>query len=506
MVIKSTDGTYPILRRGVIHLWVVVAAVTSGVLVAGLGSALKDSLSVLLIGIGLVIQAAAVTLVFSHLGRGALTRAGAVLILLAATFHGLNELLLWMFPGQDSYRLLVSADYVGFFVLWISVAILLLTIAYLATINRRPIAAINVDAARARIRRIFEWRLLLAASIALELLTVAGNGYRVNASTLSSPALYAVAGLASQFLVLSLALTSFAIVLRFGMRWLLPAIAVQSTAVAAVGQRWEIFVTAVLLLYALARVGLTISRGQIWVSVAAFLFFALVITSARGVAGHISTTGDASLRLDYLTAGLANLSSAETRAEIVYDLGHRLDGNSFGAMELQALDSGGQPLGFAPLWVDVTAAIPNFVNPNKSYSTVDQLVEKEYAETNLDLPLPKIGNAHQDILPTQLGATVGFWGPWGMLVIALLLGIGFGVLDNWLLSRVTTSRLAVGLALMSSALSYQGSWNAYTLNFRGLLVLLGIAWLLEARLAAPSVPRISATVIRSHTSISLGRD
>ena len=79
------------------------------------------------IALGLAIQSVALMILFKRLGRRVLTHAGAMFIVLATVYHGLNEVLLWIVPGQDFYRFLVLQRDVDSFVLWVSVAILLLT-------------------------------------------------------------------------------------------------------------------------------------------------------------------------------------------------------------------------------------------------------------------------------------------------------------------------------------------------------------------------------------------
>jgi hypothetical protein len=441
----------------------------------------------MLIAAGLVLQAVALVLVFRRLGRAVLIHIGAIFIVLATVYHGLNEILVRLFPDRDPYRFLVSADYVSTFTFYISVTILVLTLVYLGALGGRqqPAPESEIALHRERIRRVFDWRLMLAAAAPLIVLTASGNGYFVSPGNLVATQLDPTVGLASQFLLLALVLASLGFISRFGRRWILPVLLVQSIAAALVGERLEILVTAVMLLYALSRLGIPIQARQLSLAVMAFIVVGLVVTSARASAGHISTVAGGSFRLDYLVAGLNNVSSPATWDQIAFDLGYRFDGNSFGAMELQSLDQGSPPLGFAPLMTDIAVAVPSFLNPDKNYSPIETRSEKEYAEIHLGLPLPYVApGLHQDILPTQLGATIGFWGPGGMVVVALFLGLAFAMLDRWVLSRLTPSRFLIGISLMSCVLFYERSWNTYTGTFRGLLLLLPLIWALQSYHAA----------------------
>jgi hypothetical protein len=313
---------------------------------------------------------------------------------------------------------------------------------------------------------------------------VAGQGYAAGAlaGPETSQPLQVGAGLALQFLLVLIVFASFGIVCRFGRRWLLPVLLVQSAILAFIGERFLILVTAVMLFYALGRVGISIGRKQLSIGFTMLLLLALLITSARAAEGRFSTAANGSLRLDFLMAGVANVSSPDTWDLVAGDLGYRLDGNSFGAMELQALSGGWAPLGVTPLINDVLLAIPSFLNPAKTSSALENRSEKQYAEVYLGLPVPEIyPGVREDILPTQLGANIGFWGPWGMLVAGLFLGVVFGLADRWLLRRLTPSRLLAGVGLFFCVLSYQGSWDVYSVTFRGIIVLLPMVWAIQGR-------------------------
>lgn len=441
-------------------------------------------MNLLLVLSGLTLQVLAVTLLFLRVGRTWFTHIGAVFITLATIYHGLNEVLLWLFPDRDIYRVLVSAASISQFVLWVSVAILLLTLAYLAALG--PVSKVPSQAEtnwqRSRIRRVFDWRLMLIAAIPLMILTLVGQGYIVG--TPASPGDFS-AGLSLQFLLLAVTFASFGIVTRFGPRWLLPALLIQSAIFALVGSRLDIVITAALLLYALARFGISVKRVHLGLGIATLVVVALVLTSARAAQGRVAVTPGESLRFDYLAAGIVSIGSPATRDLVAADLGYRLDGNSFGAMELDALGIGVPTLGITPLRNDLLLAVPSFLNPDKTLSSIESRSEKEYAEIHLGLPLSEIyPGVRQDILPTQLGATVGFWGPGGMLLISLFLGAVFGLSDRWLLHRLSPTRLLVGVGLLSCVLFYEGSWDTYSVTFRGILLLLPVIWVIQGRRAS----------------------
>jgi hypothetical protein len=176
-----------------------------------------------------------------------------------------------------------------------------------------------------------------------------------------------------------------------------------------------------------------------------------------------------------MTTGLRHLFSASTGNEIAYTLGYRLDGNSYGAMSLQALGNGSSPVGLTPLRNDVLLAIPSFLNPRKDQSSLDSRSEKLYVEEHLPLPeLQTSAGVYSDILPTELGGLIGIIGPSGLIFAAVALGVGFGVLDRWLSRSLGPGRMLVALGALYSVLSYEGSWDTYTTTARGILVLVAL--------------------------------
>lgn len=458
-----------------------------------------------MIALGLCLQAAALLILFYRLRREWFTHVGAWFVLLAVAYHGLNEVFLWWFPGYDPYRLLVTPDYVGQFVIWVSVAILLFSVAYVVTVGRRSISTSGAETTiqLRRTTRFFDWRVMSIAALPLLVLTLGGQGYLSNIDVSTQSPGVAV-GLSNQFFLLAVVLASFGLVSRFGTRALLPVLAAQSLLVASTGERLGILVTAAMLLYALARFGVRMNRRQLIVGVVLSAMLTLVITSARATEEPFLSTADSSIRIQYLVAGLRNIGSPAALELLANNVGYRLDGNSFGAMELEALARGASTLGLAPLQNDVALAVPSFLNPNKDNSDITTRVEKDYAAAHLGLlGLEVAPGTWLDILPTQLGDLMGFWGPWGMLVASLVLGALFGLADRWLAGGVGPSRILVGLGLMYCALFYETSWDIYTVTFRGVILLLLVVFALK--LASSSVAKGFYGIVHSPRAQQTGR-
>jgi hypothetical protein len=238
------------------------------------------------------------------------------------------------------------------------------------------------------------------------------------------------------------------------------------------------------------------------------ILFAWTITAARGAEGRYATTSGTGLRLTFLTTGVRSLFSPSTGQELYYTLGYRLDGNSYGAMSLQALDSGSSPVGLTPLKNDLLLAIPSFLNPNKDSTNPADRSEKLYVEEHLPIPeLQTSAGQYLDILPTQLGSLTGILGPTGLLFAAFFLGLAFAVLDRWLHHNLGPVRVLIFLGVLYCVLDYEGSWDTYTTTLRGIVVLvvlvgglLGIRRLTRGDTRQTVVP--SGRSSRAHRSAS----
>ena len=433
----------------------------------------------MLIVTGLLIQATALVLLFCRLKRTWLSHIGAIFIVIAVSYHGVNEILLWAFPGHDIYRAWFSPEYLGEFVIWISLAILLCTVTYLWALGRHDTQvtphATNADLRR--ITRFFDWKVMLLVAAPLVVLSVNGQGYLSNGSPQGTSGVGVSAGLAQQFLLFALVLAGFGFVIRFGSRWMLPVLLIECGVVALLGQRAVVIWAGALTLYAFGRFGMRFTRRGLLVGIVILSVMALGITSARAEEGRFSTPSGGATRAQFLATGFAHIASAQTMHELAQDLGHRLDGNSFGAMELAAFASGQPHLGLTPLKNDVLLAIPSFLNPNKDSTDIGTRQEQIYAEEHLGLVRFQVApTVWNNSLPTQLGITVGYFGPWGMLLAALLFGFAFGRADRWLRRGFEPARLLVGLGLLYCVMDYEGSLDTYTVTFRGILLLLMVVW------------------------------
>lgn len=421
---------------------------------------------------GFLLQLAALAILFGWLRGTWVRHLGALFIVAAVTYHGLGELFIHLIPGRNPYRRHLTPGQVENFFILISLAILLLTVVYIAVINRKTTAGPRViePADLADTKRFFDWRIVLTATIPLALLTVAGSGLTASSGYLGQDTYQSTstsAGLAGQFLLTALALSGVALVLHFGRRWILPWLLVQSAVLAAVGQRNEVVVAAVLLIFVLAFCGLRWRKKQIAWGLVLVTLVGLVMTSTRAAEGRASFAAGEGVasRFGALASGVANVGSDQTREALRDTFGYRLDGNSFGAMELEALRDGYPPLGFTPLINDVRLAIPSALDPGKLDTDVADRSEKLYAQVHLGMPVT-------DILATQLGVTIGYFGIPSLFAAAVLLGLLFGLLDPWLQRRLSPARVLVGLGVLDAVAHYGRSWESWTITARGVLLLM----------------------------------
>lgn len=452
-----------------------------------------------LVVLGLLIQLVALVLLFNKLGHTWYRHLGAIFILIAVLYHGISEIFISLFSSQDTYRTLFEPKYVGQFVLLISVAILVFTIAYVWAIGTRPGPVLVADTPGAALtRQVFDYRLMFLITAPLLILTLGGQGFD-SGSGLTGGAVGTTLGLTEQYFVLGIVLSGFGFVMRFGGRWAVPVLIAQSLILALVGERLVIITGALMLIYALARMGTKLKRTHVVVGLVTLALFAWAITAARGAEGRYAQSSGASVRLSFITTGMSHLFSSSTGEEFAYTLGYRVDGDSYGAMSLQALDYGSSPVGLTPLKNDLVLAIPSFLDPTKDQSTVEDRSDKLYVEMNLPIPeLQSSAGVYTDILPTQLGGLTGMLGPTGLLFAALALGLGFAALDRWLRRGVGPARMLVSLGVLYSVLDYEGSWDSYTTTARGILLLVALLLPIVAiKQAAQSAhPRLSSSDYR----------
>jgi hypothetical protein len=427
--------------------------------------------------LGLLVQGFALILTFARFGRSWFARIGAIFTVIAVIYHGLGEILVSLFPSEDPYRPLFAPKYLGEFVFLISMAILIFTVSYVwASGDFLKASRVDDVEGLALTRRVLDYRVLLVVTAPLLLATIRGQGYAANGGFNQATGVGATLGLTQQFFILSIVLSAFGLALRWGRKWILPILIAQSLLLGLVGERLVVVFGAVMLLFALSRVGLKMRRSAVVTGLILLALFSWVITAARGAEGRYTNSSGASVRLSFLAVGLTHLVASSTGDEFANTLGYRLDGNSYGAMCLQALSNGSSPVGLTPLIIDVRLAVPSFLYPQKDHASPDLRSEKLYVEEHLPISeLETRSGAYMDIVSTQLGGLTGILGPAGLLLCSFLLGLVFAFLDRWIAQGTGPVRTLISLGAVYSVLDYEGSWDTYSVTARGIIVLIGIA-------------------------------
>ena len=452
------------------------------------------SCSVLL---GLTLQAIAIVLVVVRLRGRVATHLGAIFILLAVTYHGLGEILIMLIPGRDFVRALLVPAEINSWMMVISPAILLLTVAYLIALGHPTVVPNepSVQAEREHTARFFEWRLMLAIALPLAVLGLrAGQvgGTQTNVQGLQVTTGLSAGlpvGLVTQFYPLALVIASFSIVSRFGKRALLPTLALQSALLLREDSRLDIVIAAVMLLFLLLRYGIRYTRKQIVIFAAVIIIAVVDISAARSPTGASDANGTAaSLKRDL--AAFGHLFGANTRTEIAYTLGYHLDGNSFGALEFAAIRNGAPPLGLAPVRDDILVAVPSFLSPDKLNTSIEARVEKDLAVRQFAIiGLSNGDGSYRDFLPSELGSFVGYYGQGGLFFFAATMGITLGLADRFLRSHYGPKALAFSVGLAYLVLNYQSDRLIWFTTLRGVLVIVATVWAVQVAKALMLPPQ-----------------
>ena len=243
-----------------------------------------------------------------------------------------------------------------------SVGLVLLVVGYLLTRPERAALGGLKDGPVRIAESILDWRLCALGCVPLALLTYKGrglnNGLGPGSATVST-------NLVSEFLVVVVALTAFSFVLRYGMRWFVPVLVVQSVLLAATGERLPVVTGIVVLVSLLARVDRRPTRRQVMMTLSLTVVAILGITGYRAVSGHDLYRQDASLaaRSKAIGVGLYALTHTSdqngTGAGLVAQIAVRFDGNAFAGDVMQGFSERYTPLGLAPVLQSTLVVVPS---------------------------------------------------------------------------------------------------------------------------------------------------
>ncbi|MEU8298078.1 hypothetical protein AB0C04_12445 [Micromonospora sp. NPDC048909] len=439
---------------------------------------------------GLVVQAVTVIGVHAVVRGEWLRRPGALLLAAAVVFHGVTEVMQALWPDRNVFRTFVDQKLIDDWVLLVSVAIAAYGIGYAAVVARerkkhRP-AHTHHDAGLAGLR--LPW--LLALVIPLLAATWSGNGalqpLAPAQAGLETPERQGImVDLASGFLVPLIAVTGAVILVRYGIRWVIPVLAVECALLALAGTRAMIVIGCVLTLSAAALHDVKPTRRQVASIVLVAAAFTALISATRSTSGReaFDAGQDGNARLEALTKGAGAIHTERSREAIVNDVVYRFDGNTFGAIILGSLNGHTQPVGLETMSNNLEMQVPSLLSPEKVESrSLEERSEEAYLGLVFGL------DQYVDWLPTIFGTVVAYFGPVGLIFLALLLGLAIGSAEAAALRAVTIVRVTFAVGLAQCALLYGSGPQAVITTLRLVLVLAAVLWVVSwLRLSAGRV-------------------
>ena len=435
--------------------------------------------------IGLLLQASAVwTVHVVNRGRW-LRHPAAMLLAVAVAEHGLTEIMQALWPGRDRYRTLIGTEAVDRWMLLVSAMILLyaLTYSFIVLIVRRrghesprplqgnepgPGREGREDRGCADYVAGLDPRVLLLLVAPLAVATLLGRGAVAPTAIGTNPAQansYLVAGAAGQYLVLLVALTGTAAVVRHGRKWTAPVLVAEAVLLALTGTRSMIVFSVVLTLVGLGVCGFRPSRRALALAGLSVVFLGVAVSASRVAVGRDDFAAGHGLqaRVGALVSGAGGVGGSGNG--VLDDTVYRLDANSYGALVLRELEHGVPPVGLTTVRNDLLLGVPSALYPEKLQTPVQDRNEEQYLDRWFGL------NPTIDYLVGLLPVLLALSGPAGLPVVVLLLAVGFTSIELFLAGRATPVRLVMALGVAQCTLLYEAGPVIYVTSGRGVLLL-----------------------------------
>jgi hypothetical protein len=415
----------------------------------------------------LIMQLLSVCLLRVRLGRRWLGRPFTIFVLMAVVFHGASELIIHAPAAQGhgrSPRWTIEQSYIDDAALAVSTGLFVAVLGYLALVRPAASSPPNPATVRSALRPL-DWRMTGLAAIPLVAATVAGRGYGNGYAYTPTPAA-ALVGLSNTFLVILVVLTTFSFVVKYGRRWLIPTLAVQSLVLAVGGQRIELFVGAAVLLALLYHVDIRLSRRAVAVALSIATVAALGITSARESVGREYFRDNSGFlgRSKVIAEGAL---SPHDPASLWNDVAFRFDGNVLAGQVDKSVQAGSEQLGVSSILNSFLISVPSVIYTDKSNSSRARSVEYQaIGELNV-VPI--------DYTPGSIGPYLGAVGRRGLLLLMLLVGLAFALAENWLLRTLTLNRILILASLLQGVLFFSKELGGIVVFLRtGLLLALAM--------------------------------
>ena len=122
--------------------------------------------------------------------------------------------------------------------------------------------------------------------------------------------------------------------------------------------------------------------------------------------------------------------------------------------------------------------MPSFLNPFKLDSTLESRDAEYFVVANYGLPGADL-KPPVDYLSTTLAMFYSYYGLVVYLILALLTGMAFALIDKWLRQRNDLVRATVGLALTYCVLFFEQGTTVYFVVFRGVLIFIMAMYVLN---------------------------
>jgi oligosaccharide repeat unit polymerase len=417
----------------------------------------------------LLLETTAVALLWWRLAHQLWRHLGAIFILIAIFYHGVSEVVNRIGrPGLQRYGLTLSE--LDRWQWLIGPAILLFTVAYLIALGKLKSPTVPENQVQ-RMTHFFDWRVLGLLSLPMYLYVLRGH-LGSTTGALQTGTSHTTSGLVSQFLLISIVLTSYSYLMSKGKPQLILRIVVlQSILLLLLGERLPVIAGAVMLMYALSRSGLKLSRRQLVRAAMTLLAAAVVISASRVTTGRQAYGAGSGVltRLKAVESGLLHPSQVLENFHQQYI--DRMDGNDFAAFTVAGIANGYPAMGLRSFENDWKLAVPSALARGKlSLPLVDRNEERAFEL--------RYGMGPMNRLPTYFGTLVGYFGPSWFLAIAALFGAFFGVADRWL-QRLTPVRLTFGVGLASSVVFYEQGFSNFTVTMRGVVLVLALVKLIQ---------------------------
>lgn len=415
----------------------------------------------------LALQASALVALYVALRGHFFRHPGALLVVVAVIYHGVAEVANRLVtPGSQRYGLTLSD--LDHWMWLIGPGIFLFTVSYLTILRPSSIKLTNDQQTKHVAASIFNWRILALITVPLYLYALYGQVGKLAGPGGSG---YVQTGIVSQFLLIAVVLLSFSLITRFGSRYLIPITIAQSILLLLLGERGPVVACIVMLFFALSVVGLAPTRHQWRLLFAIVVISIIALTASRGTVGRIAygSNSGPSERITAIASGLLHPQALLTqfRSQYIY----RIDGNDFAAYVLAGQNAGISPVGLSTFSNDVLLAVPSALSPGKLSSSLATRNEEFAFESRFQMP-------PMNRLPTLFGTLVGYFGPIWFEGLCVLLGIGFGFLDRWL-QRASPTRIAFGVGLVYSVMTYEQGPTIYIMTARGVIFVLLAIKLIE---------------------------